>query len=161
MNDQPVSWSWLCTWLTCWGMKLDRGKNKLSVAVVPGDDRCARLERALVLISYIVVRHGDAYAPYLDRLENELKAARRDDPLARARAILELYTVDVDAGPKRIGWEEDPDGDHDKPGGINRRAFTLARRSELCRRFEGDLFEPGVLLLERGPQSLFLTCTSI
>jgi hypothetical protein len=51
-----------------------------------------RLERALVLAAYIVVRHGPEYACHVDRLEKELEAARRDDPVARAKRILEAYT---------------------------------------------------------------------
>lgn len=53
-----------------------------------------RLERALVLAAYIVVRHGPVYAPYVDRLERELEAARRNDPTERAKRILETYAVD-------------------------------------------------------------------
>jgi hypothetical protein len=47
-----------------------------------------RLERALALAGYIVLRHGLVHAPYIDRLERELEAARRDDPTKRARRIL-------------------------------------------------------------------------
>jgi hypothetical protein len=53
-----------------------------------------RLERALVLAAYIVLQHGMVYAPYIDRLEKELEAARRNDPVERAKRILETYTVD-------------------------------------------------------------------
>jgi hypothetical protein len=53
-----------------------------------------RLERALALAAYIVLRHGPVYAPYIDRLERELEAARRDDPIERAKRILEIYTVE-------------------------------------------------------------------
>jgi hypothetical protein len=53
-----------------------------------------RVERALALAAYIVLRHGPVYAPYIDRLEGELEAARRDDPTERARRILHAYTVD-------------------------------------------------------------------
>lgn len=47
------------------------------------------LERALAIVAYVVVRHGDAYGPLLDRVEQELnevrrKAAHRD----RAQRIL-------------------------------------------------------------------------
>ena len=56
-----------------------------------------RLERALVLAAYIVVRHGPVYAPYIDRLERELEAARQNDPMVRARRILETYAVDGSA----------------------------------------------------------------
>ncbi len=51
-----------------------------------------RIERALVLAAYIVVRHGEVYSPYVERLERELESARRDDPTSRARRILETYT---------------------------------------------------------------------
>lgn len=53
-----------------------------------------RIERALVLAAYVVVRHGPAYAPLLDRLEQELEAARRNDPTERAKCILAAYPVD-------------------------------------------------------------------
>lgn len=52
-----------------------------------------RLERALVVAAYIVVRHGPVYAPLVDRLERELEAARRDDPVDRARRILERFSI--------------------------------------------------------------------
>lgn len=53
-----------------------------------------RLERALALAAYIVLRHGSVYAPYIDRLEKELEAARRNDPTERAKRILETYTLE-------------------------------------------------------------------
>src|SRR5262249_40489409 len=40
-----------------------------------------RLERALALAAYIVLRHGLVYAPYIDRLERELEVARRSSPM--------------------------------------------------------------------------------
>jgi hypothetical protein len=51
-----------------------------------------RLERALAVMAYVVLRHGAVYAPILARLEREVEAARRDDPLVRARRILDAYT---------------------------------------------------------------------
>jgi hypothetical protein len=51
-----------------------------------------RLERALALAAYIVLRHGQGYAPYIDRLESELEIARRSNPVDRAKRILETYT---------------------------------------------------------------------
>jgi hypothetical protein len=54
-----------------------------------------RLERALAVVAYIVLRHGAVYAPILERLEREVEVARRDDPMIRAKRILEGYT---DAG---------------------------------------------------------------
>src|SRR5437763_7532324 len=52
-----------------------------------------RLERALALAAHIVLQHGPIYAIYIDRLEMELEAARRNDPIERAKRILETYTV--------------------------------------------------------------------
>ena len=51
-------------------------------------------ERALALAAYIVLRHGPVYVPYIDRLEDELEAARRNDPAERAKRILATYTVE-------------------------------------------------------------------
>lgn len=51
-----------------------------------------RLERALAVMAYIVLRHGAVYAPILERLEREVEAARRDDPISRAKHILDRYT---------------------------------------------------------------------
>ena len=51
--------------------------------------RLVELERALHVVAYIVVRHGDAYAPLLDRLEAEIEAERRKgNHRDRARRIL-------------------------------------------------------------------------
>ena len=57
------------------------------------DPMIGRLEHAIVLAAYIVLRHGTVYAPYIDRLEKELEAARRSDPTEHARRILETYTA--------------------------------------------------------------------
>ena len=54
-----------------------------------------RLERALVLAAYIVLRHGPVYAPYVDRIERELEAARHNDPTERAKRILATYAVNA------------------------------------------------------------------
>lgn len=54
-----------------------------------------RLRAALVLAAYVVARHGDVYAPILDRLEKEYKEAEaKGRPIDRARRILEAYTFD-------------------------------------------------------------------
>jgi hypothetical protein len=61
----------------------------------PHDDTITieRLERALVTMAYIVVRHGAVYAPILDRLEREIEDRRRQaEPVERARRLLEAYT---------------------------------------------------------------------
>lgn len=49
------------------------------------------LERALVFMAHIVLRHGETYAPILERLEREVEAARRDGATARAKRILEEF----------------------------------------------------------------------
>ncbi|WP_409562638.1 hypothetical protein [Hyphomicrobium sp. MC8b] len=67
------------------------------------EEHIARIERALVLAAYIVLRHGDVYAPYINRLEKELAAARADDPAARARRILEDHAKPIAAAPPQRG----------------------------------------------------------
>jgi hypothetical protein len=49
-----------------------------------------RLERAIVTLAYVVVRHGPRYAPLLDCLEKEYRQ-RFSDPVDRARAIVDRY----------------------------------------------------------------------
>lgn len=44
-----------------------------------------QLEQTLHALAYIVVRHGEAYGPLLDRIERELEEARRR-PSHRDRA---------------------------------------------------------------------------
>jgi hypothetical protein len=61
-----------------------------------------RLERALVLAAYIVIRHGPVYAPYIDRLERELEAARQHDPTERAKRILEVYATEKSPHATRL-----------------------------------------------------------
>lgn len=69
-------------------------KGAAMTTVGPGAQlsKVERIERALVLSAYIVTRHGEKYAGYMERLAAELEEARRDDPMARARKILEGYT---------------------------------------------------------------------
>lgn len=50
-----------------------------------------RLEGALLVAAYAVVKHGPQYAPIVDRLERELESVRRENPTARAIKILERY----------------------------------------------------------------------
>ena len=50
-----------------------------------------KLEWALVFMAQIVLRHGETYAPILERLEREVEAARRDGATARAKRILEEF----------------------------------------------------------------------
>jgi hypothetical protein len=49
-----------------------------------------RLERAIVALAYIVVKHGPRYAPLLERCEREYRE-RFSDPVAHAQAILDSY----------------------------------------------------------------------
>jgi hypothetical protein len=54
-----------------------------------------RLERGLMTIAYIITRHGAKYSPIFDRIERELIAMNSgQDPIARARRVLESYTVE-------------------------------------------------------------------
>ena len=57
-------------------------------------------------MAHIVVRHGERYAPILDRLEREVEAARRDGATARARRILkEFQNKAASAEPIRLESE--------------------------------------------------------
>lgn len=54
-----------------------------------------RLERAIVVLAYVITVHGPVYAPLLDALERELEEVRRQAaPLERAQRILAAYTAD-------------------------------------------------------------------
>lgn len=48
----------------------------------------AQILAAIAVVSEIILEHGETYAPLLDRLEQELEARRRNDPMSRARAHL-------------------------------------------------------------------------
>lgn len=51
-----------------------------------------RLERALALVSWMILEDGPAMAPYLERLEREIEQVRRqNDVVARARRYLTKY----------------------------------------------------------------------
>lgn len=53
-------------------------------------------ERALAVMAYVVLRHGDAYAPLLDRLEREVEEERRQASHSdRARRILASMSFDA------------------------------------------------------------------
>jgi hypothetical protein len=69
--------------------KCDSGKKAFAPRRLP--PLVERIERALVLAAYVVVRHGPVYAPLVDRLERELEIARRSDPTERAKRILDAY----------------------------------------------------------------------
>jgi hypothetical protein len=74
---------------------------------VATNGRCSsmieRLEHALALVAYIVLRHGPVYAPFIDRLERELEAARQNDPTVRAKRILETY---ANEGNPNVVWHD-------------------------------------------------------
>ena len=80
-------------------------KNLLRVYVYPLHDggiapmmspSLQEMERALLLAAYIVVRHGDKYAPLMERLEEEVEAARRQaTKRERAQMILKSMTKEV------------------------------------------------------------------
>ncbi|BAL77070.1 hypothetical protein [Bradyrhizobium cosmicum] len=48
----------------------------------------AQLLADIVLISEIILEHGEKYAPLLDRLEQELAKRLKDSPVSRARRHL-------------------------------------------------------------------------
>lgn len=51
--------------------------------------RISELERALRVVAYVVVRHGEVYGPILERLQHEIEAARsQPDHREMARRIL-------------------------------------------------------------------------
>lgn len=54
------------------------------------------LEQALKVAAYLVVRHGDAYVPLLDRLEREWELEQqRGSSRSRAQQILNKLTREV------------------------------------------------------------------
>ena len=56
----------------------------------------ADLEQALAVCAYVVLRHGDAYAPLIDRLEGELEEAKKAETTRhRAERILNSLPVGV------------------------------------------------------------------
>lgn len=55
----------------------------------PPGPSLAEIDEALTLAAFIVLRHGEAYAPIMERLEREIDEARRRAPSTdRARRIL-------------------------------------------------------------------------
>lgn len=53
-------------------------------------------ERALAVMAFVVLRHGEAYAPLLDRLEREVEEERRKASHSdRARRILASMSIDA------------------------------------------------------------------
>ena len=66
-----------------------------------------KLEQALAFMAQIVLRHGEVYAPILDRLEREVEAARRNGATARAQRILEEFRARA-SSPEPIRLECEP-----------------------------------------------------
>jgi len=61
---------------------------------VPADSTA--LENALAVAAYLVMRHGDAYAPVFSRLEAEVEAERTaGSTRQRAAAVLKTLTREV------------------------------------------------------------------
>ena len=52
------------------------------------------LERCVAVLAYAVAEFGRDYASLLDVAERELELARQEDPVLKARRILEAYTRD-------------------------------------------------------------------
>jgi len=48
-----------------------------------------QLELALKVAAELLIQHGAAYAPTFRRLEAAVEHARRDDPVSRARHLLQ------------------------------------------------------------------------
>lgn len=54
------------------------------------------LERALMVAAYVVMRHGEAYLPLLNRLESEVERERSAENYRdRASGILKRFTREV------------------------------------------------------------------
>jgi hypothetical protein len=56
-----------------------------------------------VFIAWVVVEYGPAYAPLLDRVERDLEEAKRQDPMQRARSVLEepVWVAEITRDPIR------------------------------------------------------------
>ena len=68
-----------------------RGKGPVSP---DGPVTLAQVEEALAYTAYLVRKHGDAYAPVMDRLIVEVETMRREGtPLERANRVLEAYSA--------------------------------------------------------------------
>jgi hypothetical protein len=53
----------------------------------------ARIERALLLLAYLIERDGDIYIPMYEKFEAELKELKqKEDTKARAQRLLRSYS---------------------------------------------------------------------
>lgn len=60
------------------------------------------LDQALAVVAYVVLRHGDVYAPLLDRLEHEIEQERsKVSTRERAQRILSAFPRTVTEGGRR------------------------------------------------------------
>ena len=57
-----------------------------------------QLERARAIAAFAVLRYGERHAPILARVEQEIEALRRADPVEHAQRVLERYR---DAGGRK------------------------------------------------------------
>jgi hypothetical protein len=62
-----------------------------------------RLEQALAVAAYAVVKYGAQFAPLFERMEREIEEARRrfDGPAERAARLLEVYAREHDTKPSK------------------------------------------------------------
>lgn len=62
-----------------------------------------RVERALALVSWMMIEDGPAWTPYFERLERELATMRaRDDAMSRARRYLDAQAAAASDGVRAI-----------------------------------------------------------
>lgn len=67
---------------------------------LPAQLSADRIERALPVMAYIVLRHGEQYGPLLEWMEEELENARKGDTYRhRAERILAGFTREPNFAP--------------------------------------------------------------
>jgi hypothetical protein len=67
-----------------------------SSAHIVNQDQGERLELALKTVAYVVLAHGAAYIPLLERLESEMaKTTAQRNAAVRAELILQRYTREL------------------------------------------------------------------
>lgn len=67
---------------------------------LPAQIDAERIERALPVMAYIVLRHGEQYGPLLEWMEEELENARKGDTYRhRAERILAGLTREAHYAP--------------------------------------------------------------
>lgn len=81
---------------------MNAGRHPSDAAIADED-----LETSLVALAYLVLKHGEALAPLLDRVEREIEFRRSEgSPMAKAKKILEAAAAraaatTVEATPRR------------------------------------------------------------